>query len=80
MSPIVIAAVNLKGGTGKTTTAAFAAHVLAESGISVLVVDADPQGSCQRWTDSAGWQIPVVMTPGAHLVTEMTGRGRIVAA
>jgi len=45
---IVLAVVNLNGGTGKTTTAAFVAHALHEQGRHVLVVDADPQGSAQR--------------------------------
>ncbi|MCF1450036.1 MULTISPECIES: plasmid partitioning protein RepA [Rhizobium/Agrobacterium group] len=41
----VIAVVNFKGGSGKTTTAAHLAQFLALSGHRVLAVDLDPQAS-----------------------------------
>ncbi|MFB0493676.1 chromosome partitioning protein [Methylobacterium sp. OAE515] len=41
----VIAAVNFKGGSGKTTTAAHLAQHLALHGYRVLAVDLDPQAS-----------------------------------
>jgi chromosome partitioning protein len=56
----VWAVVNLKGGSAKTTSAAHLAHALAERGRSVLLVDADPQGSALRWAELGGWELPVV--------------------
>ena len=41
----VIAAVNFKGGSGKTTTAAHLAQFLALRGYRILAVDLDPQAS-----------------------------------
>ncbi|MCZ8158705.1 MAG: plasmid partitioning protein RepA [Rhizobiaceae bacterium] len=41
----VIAVVNFKGGSGKTTTSAHLAQYLALSGYRVLAVDLDPQAS-----------------------------------
>ena len=44
----VVAIVNQKGGTGKTTLATNLAWVLEEKG-DVLLLDADPQASAQNW-------------------------------
>ena len=47
----VIAIVNQKGGTGKTTLSTNLAWAFSENA-RVLLLDADPQGSAQDWADS----------------------------
>ena len=53
MTGLSIALVNLNPGTGKTTSAVWMAHVFAEAGNTVLLVDADPSGSALEWSDFA---------------------------
>lgn len=48
-----VALLNLKPGTGKTTSAVWLAHTFAEAGHHVLLVDADPSGSALEWSDLA---------------------------
>lgn len=45
----VVAVVNLKGGSGKTTTAMHLAAAWHRRGERVMVIDADPQGSAVAW-------------------------------
>lgn len=45
----VIAVLNQKGGSGKTTIATHLARALQLSGQSVMLVDSDPQGSSRDW-------------------------------
>ena len=46
----VIAVLNQKGGSGKTTIATHLARVLQLDGSSVVLVDSDPQGSARDWS------------------------------
>ncbi len=45
----VIAVLNQKGGSGKTTIATHVARALQLEGSDVLLVDSDPQGSARDW-------------------------------
>lgn len=56
---MILTVANLKGGVGKTTTAAYLAHALRERGRNVLVLDADPQGSMVKWAEYGAWGLPV---------------------
>lgn len=71
--PTTVAVLNLKGGTGKTTTAAHAAQALHEAGARVLAVDADPQGSLVRWAEAADFPFATVAKPSAKLHRELPG-------
>lgn len=69
----VLTIVNLKGGSAKTTSAAFLAHALHERGRRVLLVDADPQGSALRWHGLAGWPVPVMGLASTALHRQLWG-------
>ncbi|GAB4575818.1 MAG: AAA family ATPase [Anaerolineae bacterium] len=47
--PVTIAVINEKGGVGKTTTAITVAAGLARRGLTVCLVDADPQGHVAKY-------------------------------
>lgn len=69
----ILAVINLKGGTSKTTTAVFLAHALHEQGRRVLLVDADPQASAATWHESAPepFPFPVLRLPSKRLHVEL---------
>ncbi|MDX1887886.1 ParA family protein, partial [Mycolicibacterium sp. 120270] len=75
MSPVLtIVVANLKGGSTKTTTAAFILHALAESGLSVLGVDADGENeSLLSWSEAGEWSIPVIGMPVNDLHRKLPG-------
>lgn len=74
--PRVVTVVNLKGGSGKTTTAMHLAGAWQASGQTAQVLDADPQGSAVAWAEdcaSTGQPLPwsVLGRPSATLHREI---------
>lgn len=61
--PKIIACINEKGGSGKTTVSTNLACALHRKGKKVVLVDADPQGSTRDWRDAspAGADLPPVI-------------------
>lgn len=71
---IVIAVVNLKGGSSKTTTAGFLAAAFHETGMRVLGVDADGENeSLQGWHAGADLPWPVVTLAVSNLHKTLPG-------
>lgn len=67
----IITVTNLKGGTGKTTTAMALATMAVRNGRPAKVLDADPQGSASLWAmtaSSLGEPMPFEVSP-ANRVT-----------
>jgi chromosome partitioning protein len=50
---IVLVVATPKGGSGKTTLSVLMAHVMASTGMTVQLVDADPQRSLAQWHAAA---------------------------
>jgi chromosome partitioning protein len=55
-----IAFLSQKGGSGKTTLAVHTAVAAEESGEKVFLIDTDPQGSSQAWSQARNHDIPPV--------------------
>lgn len=63
---------NLKGGSGKTTSAVSIAEALAREGYNVLAVDLDPQGSLSRWLVSRSGAVTSLLRGNADGVDIQT--------
>jgi chromosome partitioning protein len=66
----IVALVGQKGGVGKSTTAVCIASEALARGQSVLLVDADPQGTARTWGEvatEAGLPSPTVVAMGATM-------------
>ena len=62
-----------KGGCGKTVLATVVAGSLAEQGIDVALLDADPNGTAHRWAThtDAGRAIPAYAEADAERLAEL---------
>ena len=63
---IVLSVLARKGGTGKSTAVRCLAVEALKAGRRVVILDADPQPTCQRWGQrraAAGIPVPLVVTP-----------------
>jgi chromosome partitioning protein len=59
----VIAILNPKGGTGKTTLSINLARAFQQSGFRVLIVDSDPQGTARDWSQASQEHYPEANMP-----------------
>ena len=57
--PIVLAVLNPKGGSGKSTLSTNLARGIQLAGHAVLVLDLDDQGTATRWREEAGDESPM---------------------
>ncbi len=60
--PIIVAA-NTKGGSGKSTTCLILGTAFAQMGATVKIVDADPQGTIDSWSQGTSKYREIVVTP-----------------
>ena len=60
---ITIATINLKGGSGKSSTILNLGGVIHESGRKPLLIDIDPQQSATRWAAQGGKEFPFPVIP-----------------
>jgi len=72
----VIAVANQKGGVGKTTTAVNLGVALSNQGKRVLIIDADPQGSCTRSCGIPDPDNALEVTLSELMAYEMTGEDK----
>jgi chromosome partitioning protein len=63
---MIVAVAGQKGGTGKSTIAVCLADEAAGRGRSVLLVDADPQGTARTWGEVAAENAQTSRRPSAY--------------
>lgn len=78
-----IAVVSQKGGAGKTTLALHIAVAAERAGLSAAILDMDPQGTAERWSEWRREEPPAVVaakaaTLGRRLEQAKAGDGDLV--
>jgi len=76
--PAVVAVLNQKGGSGKTTIATNLARGLQLEGLDVLIADADPQRTASEWGDLRDEDLdlpPVVGVNGSTIENDLQSIG-----
>ena len=76
MHKTIVAVLNQKGGSGKTTLTTHLARAFQRAGAAVWVADSDPQGSARDWyaaAGEAGALPPVVGVDRPALLRELPG-------
>ena len=68
---MIVAVAQLKGGSGKTTTAMYLAMCAHEDGANPIVVDADSEPSALAWAAPGNLPFPVVQGDGDGLVVQV---------
>lgn len=68
---MIIAITNLKGGSGKSTTAVYLATCAWENDAQPIVVDADSEPSSLAWAASGKLPFPVIPSEGDNLVVQV---------
>ena len=71
---MIIAAVNSKGGVGKTTLSVHLASWLYQHGWTACLVDCDAQRLSSRWIDSAQPEITAIVTDSPTSIIEQLPR------
>ncbi|MEO8530786.1 MAG: ParA family protein [Deltaproteobacteria bacterium] len=84
--PKIIAITNQKGGVGKTTTAINLGAALAEMGMSVCLIDMDPQGNASTGLgiganerDKTTYDLLLEGTPLSEIALETKTKGVLIA-
>ena len=79
----IVAVVSQKGGAGKTTLALHIAVAAERSGLSAAILDMDPQGTAERWSEWRKEEPPAVVAAKAttlnrRLEQARAGKGDLV--
>jgi chromosome partitioning protein len=72
----IIAVVSQKGGAGKTTLALHIAVAAERVGLSAAILDMDPQGTAERWSEWRKEEPPAVVAAKATTLTRRLEQAR----